>query len=63
MTAKPALKKILKRILKRGKGYPRDYKKQIYNAGEIIKRNLKEHHNINKVIGINIHISITTVSI
>lgn len=63
MTAKPALKKILKRILKRRKRYPRDYKKQIYNAGQIIKRNLKKHHNINKVIGINIHISITTVLI
>lgn len=46
MTAKPALKKILKRILKRGKRYPRDYKKQIYNAGQIIKRNLKKNTTI-----------------
>lgn len=63
MTAKPALKKILKGILKRGKRYPRDYNEQIYNAGQTIKRNLRKHHKISKVIGINIHISIITVSI
>lgn len=34
MTAKPALMKILKGILKRGKRYPRDYNEQIYNAGQ-----------------------------